>query len=155
LDFQGSLKISEVVRRKSMFAVTHPELYFWKVYAWLCSSESHGHEFGIYASKRFLYLSHQFCRKVKEQELQMYVRRMSCDAGLPKADHDLLHFGSNGLEQIDWPDGGGCWLAIERSSVDEHGAKFSTHNCDTSTQQSFLMAVWMWWAALVEDELPR
>ncbi len=131
-----------------MDVITVPEP-FWKLDALLASREKEGHSFSISVSQDFLKVAAH--ADFSPSKLQEAARDRALNLGLAlSASHQLLHLGEYGLHQIDWPYGGGTWLALEMSSVNKRRAIFSTHNCDKPNQQAFLLATWIEWAHYIE-----
>ncbi len=129
--------------------------HFWTVSSWQCEQGPQSRNFSIFASNVFLLRAKNMvtahANDFSQERVQEYVGMMAKVAGIKLSPgQQLIHFGEWGVEQIDWPAGGGCWLALEKTSLNKKGATFSTHNVDSSTEQSFLMAVWLFWAQCVE-----
>lgn len=128
-------------------------MFHWTVRAWLCGQERRMHEFTIEVDNRFL----EATRSVgfDPEAVQEHARHLASLAGYRVSRHDqLLLLGEYGIEQINLPGGGGSWLNLSKVSISEtKGAVYETHNIDHANQQSFLMAVWVWWAHCVTDSI--
>jgi hypothetical protein len=134
-----------------MILVPKPEMHLWRVNTWSSGTGIHSHAFSIFVSSRFQAMAHRSIIEYSAERLQGLVRRLALGGGLPTAPHErLLHFGDAGLHQIDCPVGSGTWLALSPADTREVGTIYSTHNVDSSKQQSFLMAAWVLWADFVE-----
>jgi len=124
-------------------------MYHWSIKAWLCDQESRTHGFAVEVDNRFL----EVARSVEfdPETAQEHARHLAGLAGYRVSkSQQLLLFGEYGIEQINLPWGGGSWLNLSKVSISEtKGAVYETHNVDHSNQQSFLMAVWVWWAGYV------
>ncbi|MBI5531062.1 MAG: hypothetical protein HY918_06230 [Candidatus Doudnabacteria bacterium] len=126
--------------------------YHWTVKSWLSEQGLCGHEFSIVVDVKFLAAARSV--EVCQNEAQAVVRLLADKAGYRIMPHDMfLTFGEYGIEQIRLPEGGGKWLSLSRVSIGIKGAAYETYNIDHSSQQSFLMAVWLWWAGYVEQDI--
>jgi hypothetical protein len=129
-------------------------IYHWTVKSWLSDQELHGHEFAIVVDAQFLEAARSV--EVSRKDAQAFVRILADKAGYRIGEHDmLLRFGEYGVEQINLPCGGGSWLSLSTRSINSQGAVYETKNIDHSSQQSFLMAVWVWWAGIVTSQIVK
>jgi hypothetical protein len=126
--------------------------YHWTIESWVCEPDLHGHEFAILVDAQFLAAARSV--EICESQAQARVRLLADQAGYRVSESiKLLIFGEYGIEQINVPCGGGSWLCLSKRSISNKGGVYDTHNIDHSCQQSFLMAVWVWWAGYVESSI--
>lgn len=125
----------------------------WTITDWVCRPDSH--DFHLWASPQLMKQARK--TRLDQANLQHLARLQAESAKLLKAGstQDLLLFNEWGVAQFNWPMGGGGWLSLSMSGQSEfltRGAVFSTHNVDTSKQQSFLMSLWLLWIRGLETE---
>jgi len=128
-------------------------MFHWTTGAWLCGQELRMHEFTIVVDSEFL----EMARSVEfdPETAQEHARKLAGLAGYRVSKgQQLLLFGEYGIEQINLPGGGGAYLYLSLVSISAtKGALYETHNIDHANQQSFLMAVWVWWAGCVTSSM--
>ena len=128
-------------------------MFHWTARAWLCGQELRMHEFTIVVDSEFLETAKSV--KVDPEKVQEKAREFASEAGYRVSDtEELLILGEHGIEQINLPGGGGAYLHLSMVSISAtKGALYETHNIDHANQQSFLMAVWVWWAGYVTSSM--
>ena len=134
--------------------IERPDLNFWRLRNIACNNSHGGCEFSIFVSNGFLETAqHRKLNRVKLQRLAREVAKLS-NFNVQK-NTDLLIFSSFGIQQFNYPNGGGTWLRLELDSICKDGAIYSTHNCDRPGQQSILLAMWLIYADQVEIHAPK
>ena len=126
----------------------------WTVEVWNC----HFGDRDISQSYDFkLRVSAEFVEKVRRAEFSQQLAQQTMRQVAKRAGHEvsesfeLILFGPYGVHQLSHPGGGGCWLQIDGIPNHSDGSlTLSTHNCQTPSQQSLLMAMWTLWAQYIE-----
>ena len=127
----------------------YPKLHFWTINSWLSGTGQQSHNFSLFVSPKFMLAAKKATAKMSIESVGGYIQHMAQEAGLNPPVQ--LICGEFGLEQINHPQGDGCWLHLEHTANPlQTGSMYSTHNCDRADQQSFLFAVWVWWSGVVE-----
>lgn len=130
------------------------EVFLWKIVSWHCKGDSIYGDYSFIILVSPLFLKSARKAQFKKDKLQERARRKIREAGFNVRDYEVfLEFGEFGAIRFQVP-GNACWLSmdIKRENLMEKGTILSTHNVDHAHQQSTLMALWNFWAKLVERQ---